>query len=315
MGRRKWLNHFAYWLLTLFVANNRGEGSLHDPQYEGYRRTIDLYSPGFFGYTSASYTLTLYPNEELFEVFGTKNPWVATIGAVCIILFTSILFFFYDFFVRQEFYRKQSIIEAKRRFVRYVSHEVRTPLNSICMGSKLLQQDMSRISSGAESAGSTSADQEQQLKEKLKDWTDLASDILDNANSAVNVLSDLLNFDKVESGTLNLELSIIQFWSLIKRTTDEFRVAASAKNVNYYVDFTPLLRSKIMSSETTNEGIEKESHNRREISVEELPDEIQRQKVIGDAVRLSQVLRNFLSNAIKFTPDHGKKIVSSGGRC
>ena len=47
------------------------------------------------------------------------------VGAVCIMLFTSALFLLYDFFVRQEFLSKQLIMQAKRNYVRYVSHEVR----------------------------------------------------------------------------------------------------------------------------------------------------------------------------------------------
>jgi len=46
---------------------------------------------------SPSYTLSLYPNDELYVVYSTQNPLIATIGAVAIIIFTSVLFFFYDF--------------------------------------------------------------------------------------------------------------------------------------------------------------------------------------------------------------------------
>jgi hypothetical protein len=38
---------------------------------------IVLNSPGQFGNYSASYSLTLYPNDELFDVYSTNNPVVA----------------------------------------------------------------------------------------------------------------------------------------------------------------------------------------------------------------------------------------------
>jgi hypothetical protein len=65
-------------------------------------------------------TLTLYPTDEFFEVYSTSNPVVATVGSVCIIVFTSLLFLMYDFFVRQESHHKLVILEAKRQFIRFV---------------------------------------------------------------------------------------------------------------------------------------------------------------------------------------------------
>lgn len=39
--------------------------------------------------------------------------------------------------------------------------------------------------------------------------------------------------------------------------------------------------------------------------ISELPKDVQEQRVIGDTVRIAQILRCFLSNAIKFTPQGG----------
>jgi signal transduction histidine kinase len=125
------------------AATFKGAGDLHDSEYDKYLREIVLTGDdGLFSSTSATYTLRLYPSDEFFETYTTSNPRIATIGAVCIILFTSLLFFVYDFLVRQEFHEKKELLEAKRRFVRFVSHEVRTPLNSVCMGLALMEEEM-----------------------------------------------------------------------------------------------------------------------------------------------------------------------------
>ena len=50
----------------------------------------------------------------------------------------STLFFLYDRCVRKEFDARKELFDAKRQFVRFVSHEVRTPLNSVSMGLTLM---------------------------------------------------------------------------------------------------------------------------------------------------------------------------------
>lgn len=250
---------------------------MHDPQFSKFRQTIALNSPGLFGDASASYSLTLYPSAEFFEVYSTSNPTIATVGAVCIIIFTSLLFFLYDFFVRQEFHQTQAILQAKRQFMRFVSHEVRTPLNSVCLGLKLLQDEMIRF------AGSKSSKEnpkcipmEVQLQDTVTDWSNLSEDIMVNARSAVDVLNDLLNYDKIEMGTLQLELTVVPIWLLVKRTASEFKLQAKKKNISFVQEST------------------------------ELSQAMKERNVVGDTIRIAQVLRNLVSNALKFTPEGGK---------
>ena len=109
------------------------EGDWHDPAHTHHEKSVQLTQSEKFGRGSTMYTLKLYPSSTFFEAYSTSNPRVATIGAVLIIAFTSFLFFLYDFFVQKEFLHNQHLLEAKRRFMRFVSHEVRTPLNAIVM--------------------------------------------------------------------------------------------------------------------------------------------------------------------------------------
>lgn len=112
-------------LLLLFVVHerHRGEGDLHSPRFAAYRKTIALTSPGMFSDQSPTYSLSLYPTDEFFHVYTTANPVIATVGSVCIIIFTSILFLLYDFFVRQESHHKRTLLQAKRQFIRFVRYE------------------------------------------------------------------------------------------------------------------------------------------------------------------------------------------------
>lgn len=181
----------------------RGEGDLHDPTFDEYAQVVVLSSPNE-NHTSSSptYTLTAYPNENLFHVYETSNPAIATFGSLCIMLFTSILFLFYDFFVRKESRHKESLSRARREFVRYISHEVRTPLNAVCMGMQLVQDEMTNptakhtSSKEDEYIHSTNKAVEEELKRKYSEISQLQEDILGSALSAVDVLNDLLNYDK-----------------------------------------------------------------------------------------------------------------------
>lgn len=89
----------------------------------------------------------------------------------------------------------------------------------------------------------------------------------------------LLNYDKVETGALSLELSLIPIMNLIQNTIDEFKLPAAKKNIQLEVD----LPSSDSKRNLNGQGC----------------------LVVGDAIRLRQVLRNLTSNAIKFTPDSG----------
>ena len=118
------------------------------------------------------------------------------------------------------------------------------------------------------------------------EWFNTANDVLANTQSAVDVLSDLLNYDKVQSNTLTLELTKVPIWCLIQRTMDEFRLPAMNKQIEMKVNY---------------EWGEQVYDNS-----DQLPSGLLSQLVVGDQIRLQQVLRNLASNAVKFTPENGR---------
>ena len=334
--------------LFLFHLDNRGEGDLHDRDYTEYQESIVLTADELFSPASAKYILTLYPNKDLFAVFSTPGPIVACIGSVLIILFTSLLFFGYDSCVRKEFNAKTDLLAAKRQFVRFVSHEVRTPLNSVCMGLSLMQEEIAHAL-GVEVEGDTYASskrprkkpEETKLitKESAADWFGLTQETLQNAQSAVDVswavprsrshgecvslhlisipshliapsifpsgikrdlqvLSDLLNYDKVESGTLSLETTVIPIWSLVESTTMEFRVPTAQKEIKLSLEYA------------TDPDPDPERNAPMGKIHKNLSLDIKERRVVGDSVRITQVLRNLISNAMKFAPHGGMFVIS-----
>jgi CheY-like chemotaxis protein len=129
------------------------------------------------------------------------------------------------------------------------------------------------------------------------EWFNLAEDVLTNAQSSVNVLNDLLNYDKIESGTLTLELTIIPIWEVIEGTVNEFKSPAAKKRIHVELELDGI-KSPVM-----------EQAQGPTSSAKALSADICDRKVIGDEVRLRQVIRNLISNAVKFVPEEGRLLV------
>ena len=81
------------------------------------------------------------------------------------------------------------------------------------------------------------------------------------------IINDILDFSKISSGKLVLELVDVDIKSLINDLIYSFQVRAKSKNINLKYDFDDKISSLLL----------------------------------GDPVRLHQILNNLLSNAVKFT--------------
>ena len=87
----------------------------------------------------------------------------------------------------------------KRIFVRYVSHEIRTPLNTAFLGLQLLKSE---------------------AMEQLS--IDTIDDIKLSIDIAVNMLNDLLVYEKLEGNIMQLHCNNIRIQELIADTIRPF---------------------------------------------------------------------------------------------
>ena len=90
-------------------------------------------------------------------------------------------------------------------FIRYVAHEVRTPLNVVILGLKVLVR---LLDSGAH------------RDECMRTINEIAF----SSSEAVNILNDMLLYDKIESNVMKLELEDLEIWDLVVETTTPFRL-------------------------------------------------------------------------------------------
>jgi HAMP domain-containing protein/signal transduction histidine kinase/CheY-like chemotaxis protein len=137
----------------------------------------------------------------------------------------------------------------KSEFLANMSHELRTPLNSILVLGQQLAEN---------SAGNLSTKQ-----------VEFARNIHSSGSDLLNLISDILDLSKIESGTVTVDAVEISFSSLHDSVERNFRHIADSKLLPFNVEFSPMLPATITT----------------------------------DPKRLQQILKNLLSNAFKFTSD------------
>jgi HAMP domain-containing protein/CheY-like chemotaxis protein/signal transduction histidine kinase len=142
----------------------------------------------------------------------------------------------------------------KSEFLANMSHELRTPLNSIL----ILGQQL-----GENPDGNLSAKQ-----------VEFARTIHGAGTDLLNLISDILDLSKIESGTVTVNAEEIPISSLLETVGRPFRHEAENRRLSFNIDFDPSLGRSIVT----------------------------------DSKRLQQVLKNLLSNAFKFTAEGGVQL-------
>ena len=142
----------------------------------------------------------------------------------------------------------------KSEFLANMSHELRTPLNSILiLGQQLADNPDGNLSTKQ---------------------TEFARTIHGAGTDLLNLISDILDLSKIESGTVTVEAEELFFSNVLDAVGRPFRHEAETRQLSFNVDLDPTLGRSL----------------------------------ITDSKRLQQVLKNLLSNAFKFTARGGVQL-------
>ncbi|MCL2230327.1 MAG: ATP-binding protein [Treponema sp.] len=142
---------------------------------------------------------------------------------------------------------------AKSAFLANMSHEIRTPMNSIMGFSELALDDI--------------------IPERTREYLDK---ILDNTKGLLQIINDILDISKVESGRMEIEKIPFDFHELFTNCKTIIMPKAAEKGISLYFYVDP----------------------------------IQGKMPLGDPTKLRQVFVNLIANAVKFTNAGTVKILA-----
>ena len=176
------------------------------------------------------------------------NTWWAWIVYLCIL--TAILYFAWQYY-KERLQRKY--YDEKINFFVNTAHNIRTPLSLVLAPLVDLSKDS-------------------HLSEKSRAFLDMAQR---NGNKLLKMVTELLDFQKVEQSAEQVRLQDIELPMLLRLQMDKFALAAQEKHIQLCLEKCP------------------------------------QQQIHSDVKMMDLILENLLSNAIKYTPQGGKVTLSA----
>lgn len=148
--------------------------------------------------------------------------------------------------------KAEEVTRAKDDFLAVISHELRSPLSAILSWSHILQQD--NVDEAMRRRGAESIER--------------------NARTQAKLIEDILDYSRIASGRLRLDVVPVDLARIIEAALDVVRPRANEKNI-----------------------VIENAHDGEAVQVRADPD------------RLQQVLTNLLSNAVTYTESGGRVMV------
>ncbi len=213
---------------------------IYDTFYKGYRKNI-LITVGFSGFIILCIAEIVHLNLP----YHTNDGMFVAVGLVVMLSVAIAHEIKRISELRAKTLDAQNANQAKTAFLANMSHEIRTPINAILgMDELILQEDTSP---------------------KVREY---AQDIRSAGTALLEIISDVLDFSKIEKGKMEIENAEYETAHLINSIISMIGVKTDEKGLDFVRNISQILPSKL----------------------------------IGDEKRLREIMINLLSNAVKYTP-------------
>jgi two-component system sensor histidine kinase VicK len=164
--------------------------------------------------------------------------------------------------------------KMQREFINVAAHELRTPIVPILGLSDILRSRMLK--------DNVSSIKKHDVESRTKQYLEMLDIVIRNANRLSRLTEDILDVTKIESRALRLKKERFDLDGVILNTIQEFKTQinnANPGNKRRVILYEPLKNSSKNSNKST--------------------------LIEADKSRITQVLSNLISNAIKFTEEGG----------
>ena len=179
-------------------------------------------------------------------------------------------------------------LKTRLDLIRYISHEMRSPLNTSFLGLQILRGNVNIVAESIKTCraflrknktleGLEATRILSRAVNEIEEVKETSELVKESSCIALETLNDMLTFDKIDEKKLVLEKEEMNVWSFVSDTIRPFRINAMKEDVT-------------MTSECVNVDTKW----------------FENYYVHADKFKLKQVLRNFVSNAMKFCDKLGR---------
>ena len=208
---------------------------------------------------------TLYSDQNMMYNVSPTTMLIISYDAVMFLVLMSIII---TNEYRHVHAQAQIQLEVKRMFVKYVSHEVRTPLNSCMLGIQYMKDAI-----------------RQPTEESIQEIAGILDEVSEGCNTAIDFMNNLLLYEKIDSMDLPMYLKKEDITTVCTEALQSFKMSARQLGVTLKLKIHDDILKPTLGGHT---------------------EPLLTANVEIDGPKVVIVLRNLMSNALKFTPENGE---------
>ncbi len=176
----------------------------------------------------------------------------------------------------------EKLHQAQKKFFSSMSHEIRTPVNAIIGFNEM---NIKELSDGAAAAQAAYIGGDSMTGQKRVFPDDLREELLDNSQNIevagrmlLHTINEILDMSRLETGGIEIRVASYSPAGILSDLVSMIWMSADKKGLDFAVEAKPGLPASL----------------------------------IGDEVRIKQILVNVLTNAVKYTREGSVKLTVSG---